>query len=152
MSVCQYQIQTYQFWDLIKTWGFREGLYIYMLYTYLVPKGKYIYFPRKNVVIFSQSQRLRGNIITFLREKYIYSPEEQDIYSIHIFFKRVLFIPWVHICHTGNPIIYIPAKKCIYGIYVSCSAGYICICSSKECCYIFTKPKAEGKYNNIPDF
>ena len=87
MSVCQYQIQTYQLWDLIKTWGFREGLYIYMVYTYLVPKGKYIYFPRRNVVIFPQSQRLRGNITTFLREKYIYSPEEQDMYSIHIFFK-----------------------------------------------------------------
>ena len=87
MSVCQYQIQTYQLWDLIKTWGFREGLYIYMVYTYLVPKGKYIYFPRRNVVIFPQSQRLRGNITTFLREKYIYSSEEQDMYSIHIFFK-----------------------------------------------------------------
>ena len=58
-----------------------------MVYTYLVPKGKYIYFPRRNVVIFPQSQRLRGNITTFLREKYIYSPEEQDMYSIHIFFK-----------------------------------------------------------------
>ena len=58
-----------------------------MIYTYLVPKGKYIYFPRRNVVIFPRSRRLRGNITTFLREKYIYLPEEQDMYSIHTIFK-----------------------------------------------------------------
>ena len=51
-----------------------------MIYTYLVLKVKYIYFPRRNVVIFPQSQRLRGNITTFLREKYMYLHEEQDMY------------------------------------------------------------------------
>ena len=67
---------------------------------------------------------------------------------------RARYIYTIH--HPAELVVYayIPTRICmyiVYSIYVSCSAGYICICSPKECCYIFTRPKAEGKYNNIPE-
>ena len=72
---------------------------------------------------------------------------------IHIIFSGNICIhsllSWVVYTNMFPWELYDPSKMiCI--LYLSCSAWYICICSPKECCYIFTRPKAEGKYNNIP--
>ena len=66
-------------------------IYIYIVYTYLVPKVKYAYFSRSNVPICPRSRRLRGHITTFLRGKYAYLPEEQDMYSIHMIFNGFIY-------------------------------------------------------------
>ena len=47
----------------------------YIVYTYLIPKVKYAYFPRRNEVICPRSR------------KYAYLPDEQDMYSIDMIFK-----------------------------------------------------------------